>query len=114
MEKVTGIGGIFFRANDPASLSAWYDRHLGINPVPTDMAGAPWISGEGVTVFAPFPAETDYFAADKAFMINLRVRDMDAMLAQLRAAGIEIESEQTMDGLGRFARLRRPRSPSRP
>ena len=108
MEKVTGIGGFFFRARDPAELSAWYERHLGINPAPTDMNTEPWVSSEGVTVFAPFPEGTDYFAANKAFMFNFRVRDMDAMLAQLRAAGIGVSDEQTMDGVGRFARIHDP------
>ena len=49
MEKVAGIGGFFFRASDPAALAAWYDKHLGVSPAPTDMTTPPWVSGEGVT-----------------------------------------------------------------
>ena len=108
MEKVAGIGGFFFRASDPAALAAWYDKHLGVSPAPTDMTTPPWVSGEGVTVFAPFAEDTDYFADDKQFMLNFRVNDLDAMLAQLRAAEIAVSHEQAMDGIGRFARIHDP------
>jgi len=108
MEKVQGIGGVFFRARDPGALADWYERHLGIPKTPTDMTTPPWISGEGVTVFAPFAADTDYFQASAQVMLNFRVADMDAMLAQLRAAGIATRNEQTLDGIGRFAHLDDP------
>ena len=108
MEKVSGIGGVFFRARDPAALTEWYRRHLGIDPAPTNMDMTPWRSSEGVVVFAAFDADTDYFAADKQFMLNFRVTDIDAMLAQLRAADIAISHEMQMDGLGRFARIHDP------
>jgi len=108
MEKVTGIGGFFFRSKDPEGLSAWYEKHLGINLAPKDLEMPPWVSEEGVTVFAPFSDSTDYFADDKRFMLNFRVRDMDAMLAQLRAEGIEVSHEMTMEGIGRFARIHDP------
>lgn len=108
MEKVTGIGGIFFRAKDPKALSEWYEAHLGINVAPTDMEMEPWRTTEGVVVFAPFAAETDYFPADRQFMVNFRVADMSAIVAQLRAAGIEVFNETEMEGLGRFAHLHDP------
>ena len=108
MERVLGIGGVFFRAKDPAALSEWYLTHLGINIAPTDMEMAPWVCEGGVTVFAPFDEGTDYFPRNKAFMLNFRVGDLDAMLSQLRAAGIEITQEQSMDGIGRFARIHDP------
>lgn len=69
---------------------------------------APWRSAEGVVVFAPFPADTDYFAPDRAFMLNFRVADLAAMLAQLRQAGIAVSHEVTMEGIGRFARIHDP------
>ena len=69
-QTVLGIGGLFVRAKDPAALTAWYDKHLGVSPAPTDMTTPPWISGEGVTVFAPFAEDTDYFADDKQFMLD--------------------------------------------
>ena len=108
MEKVTGVGGIFFRASDPKGLSRWYETHLGINMAPTDMEMMPWRTTEGVVVFAPFDADTTYFSADKQFMVNFRVTDMNAMLAQLRAAGIEVFNETEMESIGRFAHIHDP------
>lgn len=108
MEKVQGIGGIFFRARDPEALAIWYETHLGVPRVPTDMDSAPWVSGEGVTVFAPFPEETDYFPASARMMLNFRVSDLDAMIAQLLSNNIAIRNESTMDGVGRFAHLDDP------
>ena len=108
METVDGIGGIFFRAKDPEGLKAWYATNLGINPAPTDMVMEPWRTTEGVVVFAPFAEDTDYFPAEKQFMVNFRVRDMGRMLAQLRQAGIEVFNETEMEGLGKFAHLHDP------
>lgn len=108
MEKVTGIGGVFFRAKDPTALALWYRDHLGVDLVPTDASGAPWVAEAGVTVFSPFQADTDHFPEDKMFMLNFRVRDLVAMLAQLRAAGIEVTQELEMAGIGRFARIHDP------
>ena len=108
MQKVQGIGGFFFRAQDPEGLTNWYRDHLGINPAPTDMDMAPWITEAGVTVFSPFAAETDYFPADKTFMLNFRVADLDAMTAQLNSAGIKVSDESAMEGIGRFARIHDP------
>ena len=79
MERVTGIGGLFFRAKDPALLSSWYRDHLGIAPVPADYTQLPWWQEAGPTVFAPFPVDTDYFGAtNKNWMINLRVRKKES------------------------------------
>ncbi|MEL7150985.1 MAG: VOC family protein, partial [Pseudomonadota bacterium] len=61
MEKVKGIGGVFFRAKDPVALSAWYADVLGVDPAPTDAETMPWVAEGGVTVFAPFAADTDYY-----------------------------------------------------
>ena len=105
MEKVTGVGGFFFRAKDPAALNAWYAEHLGITT-----GDNMWLQEAGPTVFAPFKESSDYFAADRRWMLNLRVRDMDAMLAQLRAADIEVETRPDWDSAdyGRFARIHDP------
>jgi catechol 2,3-dioxygenase-like lactoylglutathione lyase family enzyme len=108
MERVTGIGGFFFRAKDPAALARWYQTHLGVSSAPDDMTAPPWVPEKGVTVFAPFSADTDYFPADRMFMLNFRVRDLDATLAELRAADIEVTREEAMDGIGRFARIHDP------
>ncbi len=108
MEKVTGIGGMFFRARDPEALSRWYNEHLGVAPTPTEKGQSPWVQEAGATAFAPFPADTDYFGSPaQAWMINFRVRDLDAMAAQLRAAGIAVEDVQSYPQ-GRFARLHDP------
>ena len=108
MEKVTGIGGIFFRARDTGGLAQWYLDHLGVALVPQDETGVPWMTQAGVTVFAPFAADTEYFAADKQFMINFRVDDLAAMTAQLRGAGIEVQDLPPMEGIGKFAHLSDP------
>ena len=109
MEKVEAIGGFFFRAKDPKALAEWYDRHLGINLVPEGPDGTPWKQAAGETVFAPFAADTDYFGAQtQQWMLNFRVRDLDAMVAQLEAAGIEIGRRDDLDGIGRFARIHDP------
>ncbi len=105
---VTGIGGFFFRSQVPKALAAWYLTHLGV--------GAPegmflWDQQAGPTVFSPFKADTDYFAADKSWMLNLRVDDLDGMLATLRAADIEIITKPEWDAspeIGRFARIHDP------
>ena len=108
MQKVQGFGGFFFRAKDPEGLTKWYREHLGINPAPTSMEMEPWVTESGVTVFSPFDAATDYFEADKAFMLNFRVADLDAMVAQLRSADIEVSQASAMEGIGRFARIHDP------
>jgi catechol 2,3-dioxygenase-like lactoylglutathione lyase family enzyme len=109
MEKVTGIGGLFFRATDPESLAGWYADHLGVAPVPSAYDQAPWQQSAGPTVFAPFPRETDYFGeAAQSWMINFRVRDLDAMVAQLQAAGIDVAVDTEDYPNGRFARLQDP------
>ena len=103
MAKVTGIGGVFFRAQDPDALSAWYETHLGI-------AGF-WNQEAGLTAFAPFKADTDYFATGKQWMINLRVDDLDGLMKTLDAAGIAIETrpdEWDSAEAGRFARIHDP------
>ncbi|MCB1350524.1 MAG: VOC family protein, partial [Maritimibacter sp.] len=97
-----------FRARDPAALAAWYETHLGITPAPTDMDTPVWMQAAGPTVFSPFAQDTDYFAPNQAFMLNFRVDDLDAMLAELQAAGIAVSHEQEMEGVGRFARIHDP------
>jgi predicted enzyme related to lactoylglutathione lyase len=108
MEKVTGIGGFFFRAKDPDALAKWYETYLGINPVPKDLETPPWTTQAGVTVFAPFSEDTDYFSKESRFMINFRVSNMDAMLAQLSASGVSPTNDQVMEGLGRFVHINDP------
>lgn len=109
MEKVLGIGGLFFRSSDPERLARWYADHLGVDPVPQDYDTPAWQQQAGTTVFAPFPSDTDYFGDPaRQWMINFRVRDLDAMAAQLRAAGIEVTIHPEILPNGRFARLADP------
>ncbi len=108
-EKVAGIGGLFFRARDPKALASWYQQHLGISLTPTSYEGSPWVQEAGPTVFAPFPETTKYFGdPQKVWMVNFRVRDLDKMAAQLRAAGIEIKVDEKTYPNARFARLYDP------
>jgi predicted enzyme related to lactoylglutathione lyase len=109
MQKVTGIGGFFFRAKDPASLSHWYKEHLGIDLAPSDYSQKPWSQNAGPTVFAPFPQDSDYFGRpSKNWMINFRVEDLDAMVTQLQAAKITVAIDPERYPNGRFARLHDP------
>ena len=109
MEKVAGIGGLFFRAHDPKALGAWYQQHLGIGLTPTSEGGTVWQQEAGPTSFSPFPETSKYFgAANKVWMINFRVHDLDKMVAQLRAAGIEVKDPESYANIGRFTRLHDP------
>ena len=108
-ERVSGIGGLFFRSHDPKALAEWYQRNLGIDPTPTDYNQPVWQQSAGPTVFAPFPADTKYFGSpQQAWMVNFRVRDLDAMIAQLRGAGITVDPNAEVYPNGRFARLHDP------
>ncbi len=109
MEKVTGIGGFFFRAKDPNRLAEWYRAHLGIDLIPTDADQEPWQQAGGPTAFSPFPEDTEYFGdPQKAWMMNFRVRDLDKMVTQLSAAGIAAQVDHEAYPHGRFARLHDP------
>lgn len=103
---VTGIGGLFFRSTDPEARTAWYREHLGIEAGHTGI----WQQEAGMTVFAPFPADSDYFAADRSFMLNLRVTELEALAAELAAAGIAVErrDEWNATEYGTFARIHDP------
>ena len=109
MERVEGIGGFFFRSASPKALAQWYSDHLGVGATPTDYGQQPWQQTAGATAFQPFPAETKYFGRpDRMFMLNFRVRDLDAMVAQLRRAGIAVEIDPQTYPNGRFASLKDP------
>jgi predicted enzyme related to lactoylglutathione lyase len=108
-ETVTGIGGFFFRAQDPKALGQWYQDHLGISVTPQKINDPVWTQEAGQTVFSPFPVTTKYFGdAAKQWMMNFRVGDMDKMAAQLEAAGITVKVDPTTYPNGRFAHLHDP------
>ena len=109
MQRVSGIGGLFFRANDPEALGRWYAEHLGVDQVPQSYEQRPWQQQAGPTVFAAFPADTDYFGDQRVgWMINFRVDDLDAMTQQLRDKGIAVDVDSEEYPNGRFARLHDP------
>lgn len=106
MPKVVGIGGVFFRAVDPAALAAWYETHLGID----DLHKSVWQQEAGMTIFGPFANDTDYFGRpEQQWMINFRVDDLDGLMAQLKASGIAVETRAEWDSeVGRFCRIHDP------
>jgi predicted enzyme related to lactoylglutathione lyase len=84
-------------------------ENLGIDPTPADYGQEPWSQEAGPTVLAPFPEDSEYFGnAQKHWMINFRVGNLDAMVAQLRAANIEVKIDPEAYPNGRFARLHDP------
>lgn len=100
MQRVAGIGGVFFRASDPEALLGWYGEHLGM--VLEDFGGTTF-GASGDTVWSIFPRETGYFGpSGQTSMINYRVSDLDAMLAQLRDRGVPVEDEIGESEYGRF------------
>ena len=108
MKRVTGIGGIFFKANDPDKLRNWYRVHLGIECEKDNGAIFKWRkaddpNSERYTVWSPFPADTDYFApSTKPFMINLQVENLDEVLAQLQCEGVQVDSKVESYDYGKF------------
>ncbi len=108
MKRVTGIGGIFFKAKDPKALAAWYKEHLGIGVEEWGGAAFRWNGpdnpqGTGTTVWSPFKEDTGYFAPSTAsFMINYRVEDLHAVLTALRAEGVKVEDKVEESEYGKF------------
>lgn len=106
MQRVTGIGGIFFKANDPKALGEWYRRHLGIDVLDWGGAAFRWGTPEnpsGTTIWSPFAADTSYFAPGTApFMVNYRVHDLHALLAALREEGCDVDERVEESEYGKF------------
>ncbi len=104
--SVLGIGGVFFRADDPDALQAWYKAHLG---VVVDFA-SPWVPTPGPTLFMPFSKDTSHIPAGKQWMINFRVAELDPLISALRDAGIEVITNPEWDTpeTGKFARVHDP------
>jgi predicted enzyme related to lactoylglutathione lyase len=101
-ERVLGIGGLFFRSRDPRTLAQWYQLNLGIDH-------QVWQQAAGPTAFTPFKMDTDYFGSQQqAWMVNFRVRSLDAIVAQLQKSNIEVKVDPEKYPYGRFARLHDP------
>lgn len=109
MERVTGIGGMFFRAEDPELLSRWYAGHLGVDPPPDSYDTPSWWQQPGPTVFAAMPADSTHFGeVVNRWAVTFRVADLDAMVSQLRDSGIVVEVDPEQYPNGRFANLHDP------
>jgi glyoxylase I family protein len=108
MEKVIGIGGIFFKSKNPTSLSSWYEKHLGITIPPPSYSDPDWQQEAGPTVFAPMDKTSEHFQNNSVLSINFRVNSLDAMHRQLIAVGIEVEIDPVTYPNGRFASLNDP------
>lgn len=100
MQKITGIGGLFFRAKDPEALTKWYADNFGIV---NDVNGEPWTQVGGMTVFQPFEKDSDYFPKEQSVMWNFRVDDLDAMIEQLKANGVKVDEQRQDESYGKFA-----------
>jgi len=115
MKRVTGVGGIFFKSENPENLYQWYERHLGIMREPHGQgASFEWREAEdpqrkGMTVWSIFPKQTTYFDPSRAnFMINYRVDDLDALLMALKEEGVEVDPRREDYDYGRFAWITDP------
>lgn len=111
-KKVTGIGGIFFKSKDPSYMRDWYQQHLGLN---TDQYGTSfeWRQADseqkGFTVWSPFEQNTPYFQpSEREFMINFRVEDLEGLLEELKAAGVQQVGEMQVYEYGKFAHVMDP------
>jgi predicted enzyme related to lactoylglutathione lyase len=106
MKRVTGIGGVFFKARDPKALGEWYKTHLGIDVQAWGGAAFNWAddqNGQGTTAWSLFKAETKHFApSESGFMINYRVADLDALIAALRQEGCNVVGDVQDSEYGKF------------
>jgi|GEM_PF-924803 len=105
---VTGIGGLFFKAENPTELALWYEKHFNISRTPTTYETEPWKQQAGPTVFAPFSQLSEYFGdKEQQWMLNLRVTNIETLITNLRAADIDVSDTETFPN-GTFARLSDP------
>ena len=112
MAKVTGLGGVFFKADDPERLYSWYETHLGLKRE-EGVVNFHWRESigddPGRTVWAIFPRETRYFDPSRApFMLNYRVDDLDVLLDRLRRDGVQVDDRREDSEYGRFAWITDP------
>jgi len=113
MNRVTGIGGIFFKAKDPKALGEWYRKHLGLNVEQWGGVSFQWVTagnptGTGTTIWNPFKEDTSYFGPGKSFMINFRVEDLHALVAALRAEGCAVDDKVDESEYGKFGWVQDP------
>lgn len=111
-KRVTALGGIFMKCEDPAATRNWYSRHLGLN---TDQYGTSFEwrhasapENKGFSVWSIFPKDTDYFGKDKQFMINFRVENLEWLLGELKKEGVKQVGEMQVFEYGKFAHIMDP------
>lgn len=103
MEKVAGIGGVFIRAKDPKALALWYQQHLGVPLYPDSACGSFSAQKTDETIWSAFASDSDYLGAlNQQIMLNYRVKDLDAMLTQLKAANIWVDDKIEDGDYGKF------------
>ena len=102
MARVAGIGGVFFRSEDPQAVQEWYVEHLGLSPENPSFVVMSWGDAGGTTIWAPFPAGTDYFGSANQWMFNYRVDDLDGLLVEIRYEGVRVDDETVEDENGKF------------
>lgn len=107
MERVLGIGGFFFASADPETLQLWYQHHLGVDSPPQSYDEPSWRQAEGPTIFAAMGSGTAHLQG-RPYALNFRVADLEAMVTQLRSAGIDVTIDPEIYPNGRFAELRDP------
>jgi catechol 2,3-dioxygenase-like lactoylglutathione lyase family enzyme len=109
MKRVTGIGGVFFKAKDPSATTAWYKERLGLPVGEHGVTVFRWLETEephrpGATAWSAFEADSDYFGNPaQQWMVNYRVEDLDALLDELQHAGVEIAPHREANDFGKFA-----------
>jgi predicted enzyme related to lactoylglutathione lyase len=109
MKRVTGIGGIFFKARDPKAMQAWYKEHLGIDVQTWGGAAFTWTDDDGkpvggTTAWSIASLQSDQFApSDAAFMVNYRVEDLQALVKALREEGCNVLDKIDESEYGKFA-----------
>jgi catechol 2,3-dioxygenase-like lactoylglutathione lyase family enzyme len=114
MQRVTGLGGVFFKCDDPEKLYDWYERHLGIRREPDGAVVFRWSDGAdpatpGMTVWSLFPRDSRYFDPNRSdFMLNYRVADLDGLLTALRAEGVPVGEKREESEFGKFAWITDP------
>ncbi|NAZ78002.1 VOC family protein [Kineococcus sp. T13] len=109
MQRVSGVGGIFFKARDPAALAQWYSARLGVDPAPESYEVSSWWQEAGPTVLAPLARDSEHFGGEAhSWALNFRVADLDAMVEQLRRDGVAVDVDPQTHPNGRFATLQDP------
>lgn len=114
MKKVTGVGGVFIKAKDPKALAAWYDKHLGTSFGENFYINFKWVDESdqaipGNTVFSFFKQDSKYFdPSNSPFMINFRVNDLEALIEELKKAGVEMAGEIIKEDYGKFGWIMDP------